>query len=131
FPNPDRFDPHRFVGTRPPTFAWVPFGGGTRRCIGATFANTEMDVVLRTVLRHFTLDATTDPGEKGHSRGVAYTPKKGGRIVRQRRERVTTSGRPAAAASNPAGCSDTCSRWDSAAGSPDAPAPPPRNHWPG
>jgi cytochrome P450 family 138 len=85
FPNPDKFDPYRFVGTRPPTFAWVPFGGGTRRCIGAAFANTEMDVVLRTVLRNFTLDSTTDPGEKVHSRGVAYTPKDGGRIVLHRR----------------------------------------------
>ena len=85
FPDPDRFDPYRFVGNRPPTFAWVPFGGGTRRCVGAAFANTEMDVVLRTVLRHFTLDSTTDPGEKAHSRGVAFTPKKGGRIVVRRR----------------------------------------------
>ena len=85
FPDPDRFDPYRFVGNRPPTFAWVPFGGGTRRCVGAAFANTEMDVVLRTVLRHFTLDSTSDPGEKVHSRGVAFTPKKGGRIVVQRR----------------------------------------------
>jgi cytochrome P450 len=85
FENPERFDPYRFVGNRPPTFAWVPFGGGTRRCIGATFATTEMDVVLRTVLRHFTLDSTTDPGEKAHSRGVAYTPRRGGRIVLRRR----------------------------------------------
>jgi cytochrome P450 family 138 len=85
FPDPDRFDPYRFVGNRVPTFAWVPFGGGTRRCVGAAFANTEMDVVLRTVLRHFTLDSTTDSGEKAHSRGVAFTPKKGGRIVVQRR----------------------------------------------
>jgi cytochrome P450 family 138 len=85
FPEPDRFDPYRFVGNRPPTFAWVPFGGGTRRCVGAAFANTEMDVVLRTVLRHFTLDSTADPGEKVHSRGVAFTPKKGGRIVVHRR----------------------------------------------
>jgi cytochrome P450 len=85
FPDPDRFDPYRFVGNRPPTFAWVPFGGGTRRCVGAAFANTEMDVVLRTVLRHFTLDSTTDPGEKVHSRGVAFTPKKGGRVVMERR----------------------------------------------
>src|SRR6478752_6919268 len=46
FPDPERFDPYRFVGTRTPT-AWVPFGGGTRRCIGAAFANVEMDVVLR------------------------------------------------------------------------------------
>jgi len=88
FEDPDRFDPYRFVGHRPPTFAWVPFGGGTRRCIGAAFANTEMDVVLRTVLRHFTLDSTTDPGEKVHSRGVAYTPKRGGRIVLQHRSHV-------------------------------------------
>ncbi|MFZ0834116.1 MAG: cytochrome P450 [Mycobacterium sp.] len=81
FEDPERFDPYRFVGNRPPTFAWVPFGGGTRRCLGAAFANTELDVVLRTVLRHFSLDSTTDPGEKVHSRGVAYTPKRGGRIV--------------------------------------------------
>ena len=85
FPDPDRFDPYRFISHKPPTFAWVPFGGGTRRCVGAAFANTEMDVVLRTVLRRFTLDSTTDPGEKAHSRGVAFTPKKGGRIVLQRR----------------------------------------------
>ncbi|PJE02348.1 MAG: cytochrome P450 [Mycobacterium sp.] len=85
FCEPDRFDPDRFIGDRPLNFAWLPFGGGTRRCVGATFANFEVDVVLRTVLRHFILDATTDPGEKMHSRGVAYTPKDGGRIVLQRR----------------------------------------------
>lgn len=85
FPQPERFDPYRFIGTKPPTFAWVPFGGGTRRCIGAAFANAEMDVVLRTVLHHFTIEPTTAPGEKVHSRGVAYTPKSGGRIVVHRR----------------------------------------------
>jgi cytochrome P450 family 138 len=85
FPEPTRFDPYRFVGTKPPTFSWVPFGGGTRRCIGAAFANTEMDVVLRTVLRHFTIEPTTAPGEKVHFRGVANTPKRGGRIVVRRR----------------------------------------------
>lgn len=80
FDNADRFDPQRFVGNRPP-LAWVPYGGGTRRCVGAVFANVEMDVVLRTVLRHFTLATTTAPGEKVHSRGVAFTPKRGGRVV--------------------------------------------------
>src|SRR5246500_5209077 len=85
FPEPGRFAPYRYVGTRPPTFAWVPYGGGTRRCVGAAFANTEMDVVLRTVLRQFVLDSVNDAGEKVHSRGVAYTPKKGGRIVLHRR----------------------------------------------
>ncbi|WP_165827603.1 cytochrome P450 [Mycolicibacterium sp. GF69] len=86
FPDPDRFDPERFIGARPPTFAFIPFGGGTRRCVGAVFANVEMDVVLRTVLRHFVIDNTAAPAEKVHSRGVAYTPKNGGRIVVHRRK---------------------------------------------
>lgn len=80
----DRFDPERLMGTRPP-LAWVPYGGGTRRCVGAVFANVEMDIVLRTVLRHFTLTTTTAPGEKVHSRGVAFTPKRGGRVTLARR----------------------------------------------
>jgi cytochrome P450 family 138 len=85
FPDPDRFNPERFVGTKPSTFAWVPFGGGTRRCVGAVFANMEMDVVLRTALRYFTIETTDAPGEKLHSRGVAYTPNDGGKIVVHRR----------------------------------------------
>ena len=85
FPDPDRFDPHRFLGQRPPTFAHIPFGGGTRRCVGAAFANVEMDIVLRTVLRHFVIETTDAPAEKTHSRGVAYTPKSGGRVVVHRR----------------------------------------------
>jgi cytochrome P450 family 138 len=86
FPEPDRFDPHRFVDAKPPTFAWLPFGGGTRRCIGAAFANTEMDVVLRTVLTHFQIQTDDAPAEKAHHRGVAYTPKDGGRVVVSRRK---------------------------------------------
>jgi cytochrome P450 len=85
FPEPARFDPYRFVGKRTPTFSWVPFGGGTRRCVGAAFANMEMDVVLRTVLRHFTVEPTSEPDEKVHSRGVAFTPKQGGRALVHRR----------------------------------------------
>ena len=85
FPDPERFDPQRYIGSKPSAFAWIPFGGGTRRCVGAAFANMEMDVVLRTVLRHFTIETTTAPGEQWHCRGVAYTPKDGGRIVVRRR----------------------------------------------
>jgi hypothetical protein len=79
YPDPERFDPQRFIDDKPSTYSWVPFGGGVRRCVGAAFANMEMDVVLRTVLRHFTIRTTTAPGEKWPSRGVAFTPKKGGR----------------------------------------------------
>ena len=85
FEHPERFDPQRFVGKRPSTFAFIPFGGGTRRCVGAAFANVEMDVVLRTMLRHFAIDTTTARDEKVHSRGVAYTPKSGGLVVMRRR----------------------------------------------
>jgi len=85
YPEPERFDPQRFIDDKPSTYSWVPFGGGTRRCVGAAFANMEMDVVLRTVLQHFTIRTTTAPGEKWHHRGVAFTPKKGGRMAVFRR----------------------------------------------
>jgi hypothetical protein len=85
FPDPERFDPQRYIGGKPSAFAWIPFGGGTRRCVGAAFANMEMDVVLRTVLRQFTIETTTAPDERRHCRGVAFTPKNGGRVVLYRR----------------------------------------------
>jgi len=85
FPNPRRFDPDRFVGSRPDTYQWIPFGGGARRCIGAAFAQMEMNVVLRTLLRDFTLEPTSERGERWHSRGVAYCPAKDGRAVVHRR----------------------------------------------
>ncbi|MGA7053367.1 MAG: cytochrome P450 [Mycobacterium sp.] len=85
FPDPERFDPHRFVGTKPAAQTWIPFGGGTRRCVGAAFANMEMDIVLRTVLRHFRIETTDAPGERWHGRGVAFVPKDGGRVVVRRR----------------------------------------------
>ncbi|MEV6643859.1 cytochrome P450 [Amycolatopsis sp. NPDC051371] len=85
FPNAATFDPHRFQGARPDLYQWIPFGGGTRRCIGAAFATMEMTVVLRTLLRDFTLEPTTDADERWHSRGVAYAPAKGGRAIVHRR----------------------------------------------
>lgn len=85
YPDPERFDPQRFIDNKVNTFSLVPFGGGTRRCVGAAFANMEMDVVLRTVLRHVTVATTDAPGEKWHNRGVAFTPKKGGRVTVFRR----------------------------------------------
>lgn len=85
FPDPDRFDPYRFVGNKPNPAAWIPFGGGTRRCVGAAFANMEMDVVLRTVLRELSFATTDAPGERSHNRGVAFVPKDGGRVVVHRR----------------------------------------------
>ncbi|MBF6228597.1 cytochrome P450 [Nocardia abscessus] len=85
FPNARVFDPDRFVGVRPGTFSWIPFGGGSRRCIGAAFATMEMNVVLRTLLRDFTLEATDARDERAHFRGVALVPAKKGRAVVRRR----------------------------------------------
>jgi hypothetical protein len=85
FPNARAFDPYRFVGAKPDLYQWIPFGGGTRRCLGAAFANMEMNVVLRTMLRDVELAPTSERDEKWHSRGVAYAPAKGGLAVVRRR----------------------------------------------
>lgn len=79
------FDPERFLGNSPDTYSWLPFGGGTRRCPGAAFANMEMTVVLRTILREFTLMPTDAPAERRRSRGVVFAPSEDGRAVVYRR----------------------------------------------
>lgn len=91
FPDSATFDPDRWVGARPDSYAWIPFGGGTRRCIGAAFATMEMDVVLRTLLREFELSSTYEPPERWHSRGVAYAPAKEGLALVHRRERAAAA----------------------------------------
>ena len=85
FPHPDRFDPDRFFEMVPDTYAWIPFGGGIRRCIGATFAHMEMDVVLRTLLERVEPEPTDAPDEGWKFRGVAWTPALGGRTAIRRR----------------------------------------------
>ncbi|MBJ7329265.1 MAG: cytochrome P450 [Solirubrobacteraceae bacterium] len=81
FDRPDVFDPDRFLDKLPDTYEWIPFGGGLRRCIGATFAHMEMDVVLRVLLQNVTLAPTNDPDEGWRFRGVAMAPARGGRAV--------------------------------------------------
>jgi cytochrome P450 len=85
FADAGSFNPDRFVGSPPDNYAWIPFGGGVRRCIGAAFANMEMNVTLRTLLREFEFGATHAPGERRHSRGVITAPGRGGRAVVYRR----------------------------------------------
>jgi len=85
FEHPDRFDPDRFLDTRPGTYSWIPFGGGVRRCIGASFAHMELDVVLRVMLERVTFAPTDAPDEPWKFKGVAWTPAGGGmaRITRR------------------------------------------------
>ncbi|KUO16480.1 cytochrome P450 [Streptomyces dysideae] len=85
FPNAAAFDPSRFLHAKPDLYQWIPFGGGTRRCIGGAFATMEMNVILRTILGMVTLLPTTERDERWHSRGIAEAPAKGGRAVVHRR----------------------------------------------
>jgi cytochrome P450 len=87
FPHPDRFDPDRFLNTLPDTYSWIPFGGGVRRCIGASFAHMEMDVVLRVLLERAELLPTDEPGEPWAYRGIVWAPGEGGKAVIRRRVR--------------------------------------------
>jgi cytochrome P450 family 138 len=94
FRRPRAFDPYRFLDKQPDLYRWIPYGGGARRCLGAAFANMELNVVLRTLLRDFTLIPTTERDERWHFRGVAYAPAKGGRAVVRR---TGTNARPSTA----------------------------------
>ncbi|MBV8929860.1 MAG: cytochrome P450, partial [Mycobacteriaceae bacterium] len=80
YPDPQRFDPDRMVGAALSPTTWLPFGGGNRRCLGATFAMAEMRVVLREVLRRVELNTTTAPGERQKLKHVILVPHKGARI---------------------------------------------------
>ena len=80
YEEPGRFDPERFVGKPPDPAIWLPFGGGSRRCLGAAFAATEMRVVLGELLRRVDLDTTDHPGERARLRHVTLVPRDGARV---------------------------------------------------
>lgn len=98
FPDAAAFNPDRFVGNPPDNYAWIPYGGGIRRCIGAAFANMEMTVTLRTLLREFEFGTTYAPGERRHSRGVATAPRRHGLAVVYRRRPAANQTVPSDAA---------------------------------
>lgn len=92
YPEPDRFDPDRMLGATLSPTTWLPFGGGNRRCLGATFAMAEMRVVLREVLRRVELKTTRAKGERQKVKHVVLVPHRGARIVVQaRRDPLTAS----------------------------------------
>jgi cytochrome P450 family 138 len=85
FARPDRFEPERFLDARPGTYSWIPFGGGRRRCIGASFAHMELDVVLRVILERVRFAPTDAPDEPWRFKGVAWSPAGGGMARVERR----------------------------------------------
>ena len=81
WPDPTAFRPERFLDGAPEPYAWVPFGGGTRRCLGASFAALEMREVLRAVAERFTLRPDRPAGERMRRRSITLAPARGGTVV--------------------------------------------------
>jgi cytochrome P450 len=77
---PNEFRPERFLGSRPETYAWVPFGGGIKRCLGASFSMRELTTVLHTLLREGEFSAVDEKPEKIVRRSIMLAPRYGTRV---------------------------------------------------
>ncbi|HXQ89481.1 MAG TPA: cytochrome P450 [Solirubrobacterales bacterium] len=81
YPEPFEFRPERWLGRKPGTYEWIPFGGGIRRCLGAALAMAEMRVVLGAMARRLDLEAADSAPEKAQHRNVTMIPAQGGRVI--------------------------------------------------
>jgi cytochrome P450 len=90
YDDPYEFRPERFVDEQPGTYTWIPFGGGRRRCIGASFAQLQMRLVLKAVLERYELEADRPERETTRRRAITYTPSRGAstRITARKRSGV-------------------------------------------
>jgi cytochrome P450 len=81
YPDPFAFRPERFLGRKPGTYTWIPFGGGIRRCLGAALAMAEQHVVLGAIARRTDLSAPDPRPERARHRNVTMIPAAGARVV--------------------------------------------------
>jgi cytochrome P450 len=81
YPDPFTFRPERFLGRKPGTYTWIPFGGGIRRCLGAALAMAEQKVVLEAIARRTDMVAPTQKPEQARMRNVTVIPSRGGEVV--------------------------------------------------
>jgi cytochrome P450 len=81
FPEPRRFRPERFLDAKVDNFAWIPFGGGVRRCVGAAFAEYEMRTILREFVTAAELRAADPEPERVRMRNITLAPAHDGRVV--------------------------------------------------
>jgi cytochrome P450 len=81
YPEPFAFRPERFLEHAPTTYAWIPFGGGVRRCLGAAFAEMEMRVAIAEILRRRALRPASAAAERVARRNVTFSPSSGTRVV--------------------------------------------------
>ncbi len=87
YPDPMTFRPERFLEAKPTTYGWIPFGGGVRRCLGVAFAELEMRVVIKAVLRQRLLMSASRKPERAIFRDVTLSPRKG-TVVRAPRRQI-------------------------------------------
>jgi cytochrome P450 len=77
YDHPDEFRPERFLDASPPTYAWIPFGGGIKRCLGASFSLVELTVALQTLLRSGSFEAVHKSQDRQVRRGIVLLPHRG------------------------------------------------------
>ncbi len=81
YPDPAAFKPERFLETPPGTYTWIPFGGGVRRCLGASFAQFEMAVVLRELIARHGVQPSRPGSERVFRRAITETPRHNAEVV--------------------------------------------------
>ena len=81
YPEPSAYRPERWLGRKPGTYEWIPFGGGTRRCLGAQLAMAEQRIVLAAMARRLELQAERPEPEHALHRNVTMIPAHGTRVV--------------------------------------------------
>jgi cytochrome P450 len=85
YPEPEAFKPERFIGAKIDSNAWLPFGGGVRRCLGMAFALYEMKIVLAQTLLHVKLKLASEKPPKVVRRAITLAPKGGTPVLLQER----------------------------------------------
>jgi cytochrome P450 family 135 len=107
YESPEEFRPERFLDGGVQSYAWIPFGGGVRRCIGASFAQVEMRTVLREVLKRVRLRAPSQRPERGLIRHVTVVPGRGCRVLVEERLGVEAAAELSGAQNGRTGISDS------------------------
>jgi cytochrome P450 len=101
YPEPLRFRPERFLEQPAGTYTWIPFGGGVRRCLAASYAQLLMKQVISTVVSEVDLRPADPRSERARKSAIAFVPHRHARVIALRRERavkaaLTAADRPAA-----------------------------------